>query len=45
VDGVLALRVLGLQAETVQRALTDAWAALRPAVLDRPALAPRIWAT
>jgi urease accessory protein len=45
VDGVLALRVLGLQAQAVQRALTDAWATLRPAVLDRPALAPRIWAT
>lgn len=45
VDGVLALRVLGLQAETVQRALAAAWAALRPAVLGRPALAPRIWAT
>lgn len=45
VDGVLALRVLGSQAEIVQRALTDAWAALRPAVLGRPALAPRIWAT
>lgn len=45
VGGVLALRVLGSQAEIVQRALTDAWAALRPAVLGRPALAPRIWAT
>jgi urease accessory protein len=45
VDGVLALRVLGFQTEPVQRALTAAWAALRPAVLGRPALAPRIWAT
>ena len=45
VDGVLALRVLGPQTETVQRALTDAWAVLRPLLMDRPALAPRIWAT
>ena len=45
VDGVLALRVLGSQAQPVQRALADAWAALRPAVLGRAALAPRIWAT
>ena len=45
VDGVLALRVLGPQAAAVQCALIDAWALLRPAVLDRPALAPRIWAT
>lgn len=45
VDEVLALRVLGPQAEAVQRALIDAWALLRPAILGRPALAPRIWAT
>lgn len=45
VDGVLALRVLGFQTETVQRALADAWAVLRPLLMDRPASAPRIWAT
>ena len=45
VDGVLALRVLGLQTETVQRALADAWAVLRPLLMDRPASAPRVWAT
>ena len=45
VDDVLALRVLGPQAEAVQRALVDAWALLRPALFDRPAVAPRIWAT
>ena len=45
VDGVLALRVLGPQAEAVQRALTHAWAVLRPLLMDRPALPPRIWAT
>jgi urease accessory protein len=45
VDDVLALRVLAPQAEAVQRALVDAWALLRPAIFDRPALAPRIWAT
>ncbi|WP_372720801.1 urease accessory protein UreD [Immundisolibacter sp.] len=45
VDDVLALRVLGFQTETVQRALTAAWAALRPLLMGRPALPPRIWAT
>ena len=45
VDGVLALRVLGPQTETVLRALADAWAVLRPLLMDRPALPPRIWAT
>jgi urease accessory protein len=45
VDEVLALRVLGPQAEAAQRALADAWALLRPALFGRPALAPRIWAT
>jgi len=45
VDGVLALRVLGLQIETVQRALAAAWTTLRPTVLGRPAVAPRVWAT
>ncbi len=45
VDDVLALRVLGAQAEAVQRGLVDAWALLRPALFDRPAVAPRIWAT
>ncbi len=45
VDGVLALRVLGLQTETVQRALAAAWTTLRPTLLGRPAVAPRVWAT
>lgn len=45
VDDVLALRVLGPQAEAVQRALVDAWALLRPALFNRAAVAPRIWAT
>jgi urease accessory protein len=45
VDDVLALRVLGQQAEPVQRALVAAWAVLRPAVFGRIASAPRIWAT
>ena len=45
VDEVLALRVLGWQAEAVQRALVAAWAVLRPALFGRAARPPRIWAT
>lgn len=45
VDGVLMARTLAAQAETVRRRLHAAWRRLRPAILDREALAPRIWAT
>ena len=45
VDGVLVYRCLGAQAEAVKRAFVAVWGALRPHVLDRPAVPPRIWAT
>ena len=45
VDGVLMARTLAAGAETVRRRLHGAWQRLRPAILSRAALAPRIWAT
>jgi len=45
VDGVLMVRTLAEQAETVRRRLHAVWRRLRPSILGREALAPRIWAT
>lgn len=45
VDGVLVGRLLGRDAGSVKRACVRLWAALRPEMLQRPAAAPRIWAT
>jgi urease accessory protein len=45
VDEVLVCRCLGAQAEGVKHALIAAWQILRPMLLDRPAVKPRIWAT
>jgi urease accessory protein len=44
-DQVLVCRYLGDDAEQARAFFTTAWAVLRPAVLDRAACAPRIWAT
>jgi len=45
-DGAaLVCRYLGHSAERCAAFLRAAWALLRPAVLDRPAAPPRIWAT
>lgn len=44
-DGVLVLRALGCQVERVRATLVEAWRRLRPQVLGREALPPRIWAT
>jgi len=41
----IACRYLGASAERGRRFLQAAWAILRPALLGRPALPPRIWAT
>jgi urease accessory protein len=43
VDDVLVCRVLGAQAEPVRRAMTEVWQRVRPALLTRPAVLPRIW--
>jgi len=45
VDGVLMARTLGDGAAVVRRRLHRLWQRLRPSILGREALAPRIWAT
>jgi urease accessory protein len=45
VDGVLVLRALAPQAEAVRHLFIAAWRALRPAIIGRDAVDPRIWAT
>ena len=45
VDGVLVLRALAPQAEAVRHLFIAAWRALRPGVIGREAVNPRIWAT
>lgn len=45
VDGVLVCRALGAQAEPIKRLFIDMWQRLRPHLLGRPAVLPRIWAT
>lgn len=44
-DALLLVRVLGDSAERVRGCLGAIWALLRPAVLGRPAVPPRIWST
>lgn len=45
VDGVLVLRALSAQAESIRKLFIAAWQSLRPTVVGREAVAPRIWAT
>jgi len=45
VDGVLVLRALAPQAETVRKLFISAWQRLRPAIIGREAVLPRIWST
>ncbi|HYJ40549.1 MAG TPA: urease accessory protein UreD [Steroidobacteraceae bacterium] len=45
VDGVLVLRALAPQAEAVRNLFISAWQSLRPRILGRGAVLPRIWAT
>ncbi len=44
-DGLLVVRALGNDSETLKRKLTEIWCILRPKLLGRTALPPRIWAT
>jgi urease accessory protein len=44
-DEALVVRVLGRSTERVRALLSRAWATLRPALLDRTAIPPRIWHT
>lgn len=45
VDKVLVCRALGSQGEPIKRAFVASWQTLRPQLLQRPAVPPRIWAT
>jgi urease accessory protein len=45
VDGVLSCRGLAARADRLKQAFTQLWRALRPELLGRRAIAPRIWAT
>ena len=45
VDGVLVLRALAPQAEAVRKLFIAAWQRLRPTVIGREAVLPRIWNT
>jgi urease accessory protein len=44
-DGVLVCRAIGPQADAVRKALASIWALIRPQVIGRAAIRPRIWAT
>jgi urease accessory protein len=45
VDGVLVVRALAPQAEAVRHLFIAAWRLLRPGIIGREAVAPRIWNT
>ena len=45
VDGVLVMRALAPQAEAVRNLFISAWQRLRPRIIGREAVLPRIWAT
>ncbi|MFC4314253.1 urease accessory protein UreD [Steroidobacter flavus] len=45
VDDVLVCRALAAQAEPIKHAFIEYWQTLRPLLLNRAAVSPRIWAT
>jgi urease accessory protein len=45
VDGVLVCRAVGAQADAVRTLFNSIWQRLRPGMMARAAVAPRIWAT
>lgn len=45
VDGLLIVRALGNNSEQIKQQLTQVWQVLRPMLLKRFAVPPRIWAT
>ena len=45
VDGLLCVRVLGEQSQTILKLLVEIWSLIRPAIVQRQACPPRIWAT
>jgi urease accessory protein len=44
-DDVLVCRYLGLQSERARNIFKQAWAIIRPLLVNKPACPPRIWAT
>jgi len=45
IDDLLIVRALGHQAEGLRQQLIPLWQTLRPLLLNRPAVVPRIWST
>ena len=45
VDGVLVIRALDAQAETIRKLFIEGWRVLRPPIIGRDAVPPRIWNT
>ncbi len=45
IDDLLVIRALNNNSESLKKQLTKIWQTLRPIMLDRPAVLPRIWAT
>lgn len=45
IDGLLVIRVLGDNSELIKKQLIQIWQVLRPVMLKRFAVLPRIWAT
>jgi urease accessory protein len=45
VDGVLSCRLIGSDADAAKRAFVKLWQTLRPRIVGREAVSPRIWAT
>lgn len=45
IDGLLIVRYLGCSAEVARNGFTRVWQSLRPVVMQRPAVLPRIWST
>ncbi len=45
IDRLLVVRTLGGDSETLKQNMTTLWQKLRPQLLKRPAVLPRIWAT
>jgi urease accessory protein len=45
VDGVLVCRALGGRADRLKQVFVELWRGLRPSLIGREAVAPRVWAT
>jgi len=45
IEGLLVVRALGNNSETLKQQLINVWQTLRPELLERSAVLPRIWAT